>query len=134
MTSAKILSVIQKYHDQLSRTKRAVVFKKAMRLLQPPEDRVTLSQEGRRKELIHKLSREIINNLMVSKEPTGIALEIKESLEEKLGQRLFFEFDPKEKSIIVRREDKSRLAKEEQEEVLQTLRSLTEEKLRKIIS
>ncbi len=134
MTSAKILNILQKYNDQLSRTKRAVVFKKALKIKESSEDKVTLSKEGRRRELIDKLSREIINNLVVSDEPTGIAMEIKGEVEEEVGMRLLFEFDPKEKSIIIRREDKTRLSPIQQKEIVGILKKVTREKLEKIVS
>ncbi len=134
MTSTKILNIIQKYHDQLSRTRRVMVLKKALRLMEPSEDRVTLSREGKRRELIDKLSKEIINNLIVSEEPEGIAGEIKEKIEEQVGIKLLFEFDPKEKAIIVRKENKMRFSERDQEKILKLLKTITKEKLEQIVS
>jgi len=133
VTTPKIINAIQKYHIQQSRSKRIWALKN---LLTPQlsEDKVSLSEKGKRKELISRLTKEVVNNLINAKNQPEIVQEIKQELEHEYGHKLFFKFDPKEKSLTVRREDKRQLSETEQEELIKKLWDITYKKLNSVLS
>ena len=133
MTSGKIINVIQKYYMQQNRAKRIALLKNTLSS-EVSEDKVSLSEVGRRKELISRLTKEIANNLMIARNQPKIVQEIKEELEKEYGHRLVFKFDSKEKSLTVRREDKKELSDTEQEEIIKKLRDIIYKKLNSVLS
>jgi len=133
VTSGKIINVIQKYYMQQNRAKRIALLKNTLRS-EVSEDKVSLSEVGRRKELISRLTKEIANNLMIARNQPKIVQEIKEELEKEYGHRLVFKFDSKEKSLTVRREDKKELSDTEQEEIIKKLRDIIYKKLNSVLS
>ena len=133
MTTPKIINAIQKYHIQQSRSKRIWALKKLF-TPQLSEDKVSLSEKGKRKELISRLTKEVVNNLINAKNQPEIVQEIKQELEHEYGHKLFFKFDPKEKSLTVRREDKRQLSETEQEELIKKLWDITYKKLNSVLS
>ncbi len=133
MTTPKILNALEKYYYQLNRSRRIISVRSSI-AKEKIEDRVTLSEGARRKELILRLTREITNNLITSRTPPQVVQEIKEELEKECGYKLFFSYDPKEKKLTVRREDKRTLSEIEQENLLKKLRDITYKKLNSILS
>ncbi len=134
MTTPKILNALQQYHHQLTRSKRILAIKKSLGIDTESEDQVSLSQEGIKRELIAKLSKEIVNNLLTAKKQPRLVKEIKQELEKEFDKKLLFEFNPKEKSIRVRREDKEELDVIEQEKIIKRLWDLTYNKINSTLS
>lgn len=132
MTTSRIINVIQKYYIQQNRSKRIALLKNTLRF-EVSEDKVSLSEDGRRKELISRLTKEIVNNLIIAKNHPKIVQEITRELENEYEHRFVFKFDPKEKSLTVRREDKKELTEREQEEIIKKLRDITYKKLNSLL-
>ena len=133
VTTPKIINAIQKYHIQQNRSKRIWALKNIL-TRQLSEDKVSLSEQGKRKELISRLTKEVVNNLISAKNQPEIVQEIKQELEDEYGHKLVFKFDPKEKSLTVRREDKRQLSETEQEELIKKLWNITYKKLNSVLS
>ncbi|GAB6887912.1 hypothetical protein JCM13304A_14100 [Desulfothermus okinawensis JCM 13304] len=133
MTTPKIINAIQRYYVQQNRSKRIILLKNDL-TRELSEDKVSLSKDGKRKELISRLTKEVVNNLILAKNQPEIVEEIKQELENEYGHKLLFKFNPKEKSLTVRREDKRPLSDEEQENLLKRIWDITYNKLNSVLS
>ena len=133
MTTPKVLNALEQYYHQLNKSKRLRALSKSLRIFEP-EDKVTLSLDGRRKELISRLTKEILNNLLTAAEQPKIVQEIKEELKKEFGSEFLFEFDPKEKTIKVRKEDKQEINDKEHEKIITKLKEIIYDKLNSNLS
>ncbi len=83
--------MLRTYGKQLSSAKRLARFRRALRISES-QDAVTISRQARRREMVEKISREIIENLIVSGTENPVVTDIVDQLEMDFGERYFFEY------------------------------------------
>lgn len=83
--------MLRTYGRQLTSAKRLARFRRALRAA-GSEDEVEISRRARRKELVEKIAREIIENLIVSNTDNPMVAEIVNDLERQTGTRYLFEY------------------------------------------
>ncbi|MBI9112207.1 DVU0524 family FlgM-associated protein [Maridesulfovibrio ferrireducens] len=88
---AEIRNMLRTYGKQLTNAKRLARFRRALKMSESV-DVVTISRQARRRELIEKISREIIENLIVSGNENPVVSDILEQLELDFGERYLFEY------------------------------------------
>ena len=88
---AEIRNMLQTYGKQLTSAKRLARFRRALKRSESP-DVVTISRQARRRELVEKISREIIENLIVSGNENPIVDDILKQLESDFGEVFLFEY------------------------------------------
>lgn len=134
MTSFKIISAIQKYFEQQDRSKISSKINKSLDKAVKSHDKVSISPEAKKIRLISSLTKDIVNNLIVgNQEKPSIVIEIQQELEKEFGEKLFFHFDPKEKSVTVRREDNREFSEQEAEAIIKRLWELTHKKVKSLV-
>ncbi|WP_432737742.1 DVU0524 family FlgM-associated protein [Maridesulfovibrio sp. FT414] len=90
-TPAEVRNMLRTYGKQLTSAKRLARFRRALNRSESM-DTVTISREARRRELVEKISREIIENLIVSGNENPVVSDILEQLELDFGARYLFEY------------------------------------------
>lgn len=88
---AEIRNMLRTYGKQLTSAKRLARFRRALNRSES-SDVVTISREAKRRELIEKISREIIENLIVSGNENPVVSDILEKLELDFGESYYFEY------------------------------------------
>ncbi len=83
--------MLRTYGKQLASAKRLARYRRALRLSQS-QDVVEISRQARRRELVERIAREIVENLIVNGERTAVITDIMTSLEAETGMRLVFEY------------------------------------------
>ena len=126
---AKIQNILQQYNRQQYKTKQLAMLRESMPQRPRSGDRVSLSQQGRRQQLVEDIAQEIIHNLLVSGSTNPMVQEVKAELESEVGTSLLFQFLPKENRLDVRKENGERVSAEEEEHILQRLWDLTRRKV-----
>lgn len=96
----QIRTMLRTYGKQLVNAKRLARFQRYMRT---EGDRATISREARRMALVEKVSREIIDNLLVAGADNPLVQEIRAELEQRFGARLLFEYPFMEQDLQVYR-------------------------------
>lgn len=92
MTSpAKVQRMLRTYGRQLTSAKRLARFRRALQA-SGAEDEVEISRQARRRELVEKIAREIIENLIVSNTDNPVVTDIVNELERETGTRYLFEY------------------------------------------
>lgn len=115
--------MLRTYSRQLVTARRLARIHRIMRAGWP-DDEVRSQKEARRRQLVERVAREIIDNLLVTGAENPVAGEIKTELERRYGAEFFFEFPFMEQDLqIFRRSDGqlTRLTPEEVQEVLGSL-------------
>jgi hypothetical protein len=126
---AKIQNILQQYNRQQYKTKQLAKLRESMPQRPQQGDRVSLSQQGRRQQLVEDIAQEIIHNLLVSGSTNPMVQEVKAELESEVGRPLLFQFLPKENRLDVRKDNGERVSAEEEEHILQRLWDLTRQKV-----
>lgn len=88
---ANVRNMLRTYGRQLTNAKRLARFRQALGPSVSPEEQ-TLSRQAKRRELVNKIAREIIENLIVNSTQTPIVAEILDDLERDTGVRYHFEY------------------------------------------
>ncbi len=89
--TAEVRRMLRTYGRQLTSAKRLARFRRALRLSHA-EDVVDISRQARRRELVERIAREIIENLIVNGTENTTVNEVLEQLEKDYGQRIMFEY------------------------------------------
>ncbi|MBN2139434.1 MAG: hypothetical protein JW718_00385 [Desulfovibrionaceae bacterium] len=115
------------YGRQLSSARRLARFRRALRLARA-EDEVSISRQARRRVLVERIAKEIIENLVVNETGNPMVEEILKSLERELGQRLLFEYPLDGGDVLLIEETQAgpkRIGPEEKEHVMRRLWEIT---------
>ncbi|MDO9083043.1 MAG: DVU0524 family FlgM-associated protein [Humidesulfovibrio sp.] len=114
--------MLRTYGKQLTSAKRLARFKRAL-VVSGAQDMLSISREAKRRELVERISQEVIENLLVNGEENPVVNGVLEDLEQDLGERVLFDYpldggevqilrlteagprevDPEEKMRIMRR-------------------------------
>ncbi|XPV75210.1 MAG: DVU0524 family FlgM-associated protein [Desulfovibrio sp.] len=88
---AKVNTVLKNYGRQLTSAKRLARFRKAMKLGMPDEVH-SAQRVAKRQALIQRIAREIVENLIVNGSENPVIADIKNRLEETLGEMILFDY------------------------------------------
>ena len=83
--------MLRTYGKQLTSAKRLARFKRAL-AVSGAQDLVTISREAKRRELVERISQEVIENLLVNGEENPVVSGVLEDLEQDLGERVLFDY------------------------------------------
>ncbi len=128
---AEIRNMLRTYGKQLTSAKRLARFRRALKMSESV-DVVTISRQARRRELVEKISREIIENLIVSGNENPVVSDILEQLELDFGEKYLFEYPLDGSDIQVIKETTNGivdLPNEEKSQVMNRLWEITLEKV-----
>jgi hypothetical protein len=87
-------------------------------------DSVTISPDARRKSLVERIAREIVDNLMVSGSANPVVQEIRRELEAQTGHRLLLTFSPEAGELVIHKQGPdgpARVSQEERASIMETL-------------
>lgn len=127
----KVRTMLRTYGKQLSSAKRLARFRRALRMA-GAEDAVTISREAKRRELVDRVTNEIMENLIVSGSQSPVVTEIMERLELEFQDRFVLEYPLEGDDVIVLRESESgpeELNQAEKRMVLKRLWEITRTKV-----
>ncbi|HCO11922.1 MAG TPA: hypothetical protein DIT19_01670 [Desulfonauticus sp.] len=126
-------NLIKIYVKELNQGRRIARLKRILR--QMGEDTISISPEAKRRQMVEKISREIIENLLTSESENPIVLEIKADLEKEVGMPLIFKYPPPngDDLHILKKTAKGleELTPQEKEQILQKLWQITINKVNK---
>ncbi len=88
---ADVRIMLRTYGKQLTSAKRLARFRKALRLSQSPEV-ADISRQARRRELVERIAREIMENLIVNGSENPVVGEIRDRLEAETGWPVVLEY------------------------------------------
>ncbi len=91
----QVRNMLRTYGRQLTRARRLARFRHSLALA-GAEDEVAVSKEAKRRSLVERISREIVENLLVSGTENPVVLEIKEQLDAEFNQKFAFQYPPSE--------------------------------------
>ena len=83
--------MLRTYGKQLTSAKRLARFKRAL-VLSGAQDQLTISREAKRKELVERISQEVVENLLVNGQENPVVNGVLEDLEQDLGERVLFDY------------------------------------------
>lgn len=124
-------NILEIYTKELNQGRRIARLKRILKQL--GQDTVTISPEAKRRQMVEKVAREIIENLLTSESQNPIVLEIKADLEKEVGKKLIFKYPPPngDDLHILKKTTKGieELTVEEKEHILQKLWEITIKKV-----
>lgn len=88
---AKVRMMLRTYGKQLTSAKRLARFRRALKLSRS-QDEVTISRDAKRRELVERIAKEIIENLIVSNTENPMVHRIVSQLESETGKHYVFEY------------------------------------------
>lgn len=83
--------MLRTYGKQLTNAKRLARFKRAL-AISGAQDAVSISREAKRRELVERISQEVIENLLVNGQENPVVNKVLEALEEDLGEQVLFDY------------------------------------------
>ena len=119
--------MLNTYGRQLTSAKRLARFRRALRLTEA-QDVVTISREAKRRELVERVAREIVENLIVAGTRNPVVLDIQRQLELDFGEGFMFEYPLDGQDLKILRETEGgpqELSPDERGEVMSRLWDLT---------
>lgn len=121
-------NILRVYGRQLDQGRRMARYRMLLQQSLPPGDTVTLSQDVKRRQLVEKVSREIMENLMVSESVNPVVEEIKKNLQREFGFPMEFRYPPLATEIQILRkegEEAREITGEEKRAILEKLWRIT---------
>lgn len=88
---AEVRTMLRTYGKQLSSAKRLARFKRAL-MLSGGQEQSSISRQAKRRELVQRIAKEIIENLIVNGDENRIIQDILEEMGNELGGRVMFEY------------------------------------------
>jgi hypothetical protein len=123
--------MLSRYDKQLVNARRLARYRRSLQLA-GNGDEARLAREAKRRMLVDRVAREVIDNLLVTGVDNPIVNEIVDDLEESVGSKLVFEYPFMEQDLQIFRETKEgpkKLTPEETDRVLSRLWDLTIQKV-----
>ena len=125
-----VKNVLRTYGQQVDTARRLARINK---FLNPAgsKDSVSISQEARRNQLVSRVTREIVENLVGSTTDNAVVSEIRKALNQEIGAGLIFRYAPDGTLRILKKTDGQarELKDQERETVLSRLWEVTREKV-----
>lgn len=123
--------MLRTYGKQLTSAKRLARFKRAL-ALSGAQDVVSISREARRRELVERISQEVIENLLVNGQDNPVVDRVLTALEADLGEKVLFDYPLDGGEVQILRETPDGPAEVASEEKLRIMRRLWEITLSKV--
>ncbi len=83
--------MLRTYGKQLTSAKRLARFKRAL-IASGAQDMVSISREAKRRELVDRISQEVVENLLVNGQGNPVVASVLEALEHDLGEKVIFDY------------------------------------------
>lgn len=99
--SANVRTMLRTYGKQLTSAKRLARFRQALGMSKPMDD---IAKQAKRRELVERISREVIENLVVNSTHSPVVAAILEELEAEFGQEIIFDYPVDGTDVQVLRE------------------------------
>ena len=127
-----VRNVLQTYDRQMGSARRLLRLSKALSDA-GITDSVSISPEARRRQLVERVAREIVDNLLVSGSTNPVVQDIRSTLEAQVGYPLFFSCSPAEGEVVILRQGAAGKAEqvtpEERELILERLWAIALDKV-----
>ncbi len=117
--------MLRTYGKQLTSAKRLARFKRAL-VLSGAQDQVSISREAKRREMVERISQEVIENLLVSGQENPVVIGVLEDLEQDLGERVLFDYPLDGGEVQILRQTEAGPREVDPEEKMRILRRLWE--------
>lgn len=88
------------YDRQLVTARRLAKYRRSLQAAEAL-DAVTISREAKRRQLVERVAKEIVENLIIAGADNPVVHEIKAQLEKEVGQELYFEFPLTEQDLQI---------------------------------
>lgn len=119
------------YDRQLVSARRLARYRRSLQAASG-EDQVSISREAKRRELVERVAREIVENLIISGSHNPVVEDIKSKLQEDLGQPIYFRYPPTDHDVQIFKETQQgpvEVGMEEKGQILQHLWKITLDKV-----
>lgn len=98
--SLHVRKMINTYGRQLASARRLVRFRRALAAA-GMQDEVSLSKQARRRNMVERVAREIIENLLVTESDNPVVQEIRTRMERELGGKFELTYPPAEPDMKI---------------------------------
>lgn len=95
-----IRKLLQQYSKQLKTARRLARYRRSLRLAGTGED-VRISRDAKRRQMVHRVTREIVDDLLVAGSENPIVQEIKQRLEKEFGYSFDFYYPPLDQDLQI---------------------------------
>lgn len=99
-TSFDVRNMLRTYNKQATTARRLARYRRMLRAA-GAEDEVTISREAKRRELVERVTTEIMENLIVTGSENPVVSDIKEQMEEEFGERFLYAYPPEEQDLQI---------------------------------
>ncbi len=127
-----VKTVLRTYDQQLDTGRRISRLQRFMRQTESA-DSISISQEAKRRLLVERVAREIVDNLVGSTSTNPIVEEIRQTLDKEFGPGLVFRYPPDGEDLEILRKDESgtprAVTNGEKDHFIQRLWQITYEKV-----
>jgi len=96
----QIKSMVGAYGKQITTARRLARYRKMLRAA-GSQDELSISREAKRRDLVHRITAEIIENLLTTESDTPVARELIDQLSEEFGHPLVFAYPPEEQELQI---------------------------------
>lgn len=96
----QLKSMVGAYGKQITTARRLARYRKMLRAA-GSEDDLSISREAKRRDLVHRITSEIIENLLTTESSTPVARELIDQLSEEFGHPLVFAYPPEEQELQI---------------------------------
>lgn len=98
--SLQVRKMIDTYGKQLVSARRIARFRRALAAA-GMQDEVSLSRQAKRRHLVERIAREIIENLLVTESENPVVREIRRRMDDEFGERLELAYPPAEPDMQI---------------------------------
>lgn len=98
--SLQVRKMIRTYGKQLVSARRLARFRRALALA-GMRDEVSLSAQARRRHLVERVAREIVENLLVTESDNPVVREIQQRMESEFGEKFELTYPPAEPDMQI---------------------------------
>ncbi len=99
-SSANVRTMLRTYGKQLTNAKRLARFRQALGEARPLDE---VDRQTKRRELVERIAREVIENLIVSSTPSPVVTAILDQIEGEFGYPFLFEYPVDGTDVIILR-------------------------------
>lgn len=96
----QLKSMVGAYGKQITTARRLARYRKMLRAA-GSEDDLSISREAKRRDLVHRVTSEIIENLLTTESSTPVARDLIDQLSEEFGHPLVFAYPPEEQELQI---------------------------------
>ncbi len=99
-TAYDVRNMLRTYGKQATTARRLARYRRMLRAA-GGEDEATISREAKRRELVERVTAEIMENLIVTGSENPVVADIKEQIEEEFGERFLYAYPPEEQDLQI---------------------------------